>query len=60
MEKEVCASCMPLFQELRNEIDELKRRLLAYENAHTPPSRLRWQPKKPAVEQKKRGAPEGQ
>mgnify|MGYP001600708697 FL=1 len=50
---------MPLFQELRNEIDELKRRLLAYENAHTPPSRLRWQPKKPAVEQKKRGAPEG-
>ena len=37
--KEVCEKCRPLFEVLIKEISDLKRRLLAYENAHTPPSR---------------------
>lgn len=39
-------------------IEELERRLLAYENAHTPPSR-RYKPRQPPVEGGKRGAPDG-
>lgn len=39
-------------------IAELERRLLAYENAHTPPSR-RYKPRQPPVAGGKRGAPEG-
>lgn len=37
MEKEACQNCLVL--QIR--IDELERRLLAYENAHTPPSKNR-------------------
>jgi transposase len=36
--KEVCENCKPVFEILIKEIEDLKRRLLAYENAHTPPS----------------------
>jgi transposase len=57
MEKEVCDKCRPLFIEMANkfeaklvdqqaQIDELKRRLLSYENAHTPPSKKRRYPKR--------------
>lgn len=63
MENEVCKRCRPLFEkliaELQKQIDELKKRLTAYENAHTPPSKLRFKPHEPVTEPKKRGAPEG-
>lgn len=63
MENEVCERCKPLFEKcigkLEKRIEELERRLLAYENAHTPPSRLRWQPREPPAKEKKLGAPEG-
>jgi len=44
--KEVCKNCRPFFEILIKEIEELKRRLLAYENAHTPPSQQRKYPKR--------------
>lgn len=37
--EEVCEKCKPFFESLLKEITELKCRLLAYENAHTPPSK---------------------
>lgn len=43
---EICENCKPLFEILIKEIEELKRRLLAYENAHTPPSQQRKYPKR--------------
>lgn len=46
MEKEVCEKCRPLFEKLLTKIKELERRLLAYENAHTPPSKRRDYPKR--------------
>lgn len=47
-----------LFLEAR--VEELERRLLAYENAHTPPSKQKGHyPKREKVEDAKRGAPEG-
>lgn len=55
----MCERCRPLFEQLEKRVKELERRLLAYENAHTPPSRLRWQPRQPPSESKKLGAPEG-
>lgn len=65
MENEVCERCRPLFeqlarenQELRQRIEVLERRLLAYENAHTPPS-LRYKRRLPPAEGGRRGAPEG-
>ena len=45
MEKEVCENCRPLFEELQLKINELERRLLAYENAHTPPSKQQFKKK---------------
>jgi transposase len=39
--EEICERCKPFFESLLKEIIELKRRLLAYENAHTPPSKNR-------------------
>ena len=41
--QEVCEKCRPLFEEVARKFEiriaNLERRLLAYENAHTPPSR---------------------
>lgn len=62
---EICDSCKPEFvklqkqvDELKNQNDEIKERLAAYENAHTPYSRKLFKPKpKPAG--KKRGRPSG-
>jgi len=51
--KETCENCKPLFEELQKRTmqleqknRELERRLLAYENAHTPPSQQRKYPKR--------------
>ena len=49
MEKEACKNCIYLqtqIDELKQNIQELERRLLAYENAHTPPSKDRRYPKR--------------
>jgi len=57
----VCDDCKPLAERLEaaeKSIKELERRLLAYENAHTPPSQ-RYKPRLPPSEDTKRGAPEG-
>ena len=49
MEKEVtCGNCMQLIKKieiLESKINELERRLLAYENAHTPPSKQQFKKK---------------
>jgi transposase len=64
MENEVCERCKPLFEQLiarfeeqQKEIDALKRRLAAYENAHTPPSKRYKRRLPPSTG--KLGAPEG-
>jgi len=44
---------------LESRIDELEKRLLAYENAHTPPSKQRHYPKREKKEGAKLGAPKG-
>jgi hypothetical protein len=44
---------------LEKEIEELKKKLLLYENPHTPPSLQQIRVKKDSVESKKRGAPIG-
>lgn len=55
----VCNECKPEFDKLVKQIEQLKRRLLAYENAHTPPSLLR-KKKPPKIEPAgKLGAPLG-
>ena len=41
----VCNKCKPEFGKLLNRIKELEKRLLAYENAHTPSSKLRFPPR---------------
>lgn len=43
---------------LEQEVEELKRRLLAYENAHTPPSQQRKYPKRESSNNNI-GAPQG-
>lgn len=57
MGKEGCENCSLLLKR----IEELERRLLAYENAHTPPSKWRGQDHypKPENSSKKQGAPVG-
>jgi len=35
----ICDKCKPHFEKLQKEIEDLKRRLLTFENAHTPPSK---------------------
>lgn len=56
--KEVCENCRPLFDVLVRRIEELERRLLAYENAHTPSSKRRFV-RRPPLLGGRRGAPEG-
>ncbi|MEK6895538.1 MAG: IS66 family transposase [Nanoarchaeota archaeon] len=56
--KEVCDKCRPLFEIFLKEIENLKKRLSVYENAHTPPSRQRRYPKK-EKSNNKIGAPKG-
>lgn len=61
MEYEVCDKCKPYFEVLLKRIEELERRLQAYENAHTPPSKQRGQRHYPQTEPstRSRGAPQG-
>lgn len=54
----ICDNCKPYFEMLLRRIEELEKRLLAYENAHTPPSRQRF-PKRETHAPKKNGRPEG-
>jgi len=42
---EVCENCKPLFEKMLKRIEELERRLAAYENAHTPYSRRIFKPR---------------
>ncbi len=39
IEYNICEKCRPYFDLLLKRIEELEKRLLAYENAHTPPSK---------------------
>ena len=57
MEKEGCENCILLLKR----IEELEKRLLAYENAHTPPSEQRGQRHYPqsGLSSRPRGAPQG-
>jgi len=62
---EVCEKCRPLFEKLLKRIEQLekencliKKRLLMYENAHTPPS-LQKMKRIPRITSGKLGAPEG-
>ena len=54
----VCESCKPIVEKLEKRITELERRLLAYENAHTPPSKSKKKPPKKEASGKL-GAPVG-
>ena len=63
---EICEKCKPFFEvllqriiELEKKNQELERRLLAYENAHTPPSKQQRHYPKPEGSFGKRGAPQG-
>lgn len=60
MREEVCDKCRPYFDVLLKRIEDLEKRLLAYENAHTPPSKQRGQRHYPKQENSgKIGAPLG-
>lgn len=41
----VCDKCKPEFEELLKRIESLEKRLAAYENAHTPSSKIRFPPR---------------
>ena len=41
----VCEDCKPKFDKLSKRVEELEKRLLAYENANTPSSKIRFHPK---------------
>lgn len=58
MEREVCDKCEPFFEELLKELDDIKRRLTIYENAHTPSSKKRF-PERKKSSDSKIGAPCG-
>ena len=42
---DICENCRPLFEKLMKRIDELEKRLAAYENAHTPYSHRIFKPR---------------
>lgn len=62
----ICENCRPYFKELEFRIielekknGELEKRLLAYENAHTPPSKQRFPKREKSLHIKKNGRPKG-
>ena len=66
MKKEVCKDCKPLFEKLLKRIKKLEeknclleKRLLLYENAHTPPSLQKKKKRIPRESSGKLGAPIG-
>ncbi|MBL7169899.1 MAG: IS66 family transposase [Candidatus Aenigmarchaeota archaeon] len=63
---EICEKCMPYFMKLEKRIEELEKknqklekRLLAYENAHTPPSKQKYPKREKSLHIKKKGRPNG-
>ena len=70
LELHFCEHCRPLFKEIKkihkeqyekldSRIEELEKRLLAYENAHTPPSKQKYPKREKSSHPKKRGRPKG-
>lgn len=64
--RKICENCRPYFEELlkhiknlEKEVESLKKRLLAYENAHTPPSKQRFPKREKCIHPKKNGRPKG-
>ena len=57
--QEPCEKCRPLFEMLLKRINELEKRLLAYENAHTPPSQNKRNYPKKELTGNPVGAPKG-
>lgn len=57
--KDICDNCRPYLEILKKEIDDLKKRLQAYENAHTPPSKKRFPNREKSDNPKKNGRPKG-
>ena len=55
----VCEECKPEFDKLIKRIEELEKKLLAYENANTPSSKIRFPPKILNQDKKKPGQKEG-
>ena len=70
LESHFCEHCRPLFREIKrihkeqyekleSRIEELEKRLLAYENAHTPPSKQKYPIREKSSNPKKKGRPIG-
>ena len=55
----VCEQCKPDFEKLLKRIEELEKKLLVYENANTPSSKLRFPPRIFNENKKKPGQKEG-
>ena len=55
----VCEYCKPEFDNLIKRIEELEKKLLAYENANTPSSKMRFPPRILNLDKKKPGQKEG-
>ena len=55
----VCEECKPEFDKLIKRIEELEKKLLAYENANTPSSKIRFPPRILNQDKKKPGQKEG-
>ena len=55
----VCENCREEFNEILKRVEELEKRLAAYENANTPSSRLRFPPRIINLDKKKPGQREG-
>jgi transposase len=56
---EICEKCRPYFDLLLKRIDDLEKRLLSHENAHTPPSKQKYPKREKSSNPKKRGRPNG-
>ena len=59
VEYEICEKCKPYFDLLLKRIEDLEKRLLSYENAHTPPSKQKYPKREKSPHPKKRGRPSG-
>ena len=55
----VCEECKPEFDKLAKRVEELEKKLLAYENANTPSSKIRFPPRILNEDKKKPGQKEG-
>lgn len=55
----VCEDCKPEFDNLTKRVEELEKKLLAYENANTPSSKIRFPPRILNQNKKKPGQKEG-